>query len=178
MRVCMITDGEHITALSQDLQKSLMERFINKGYEVLHYGVTKDDIAHCNGCFGCWIKTPGECIIADKISAINKDCMNSELVIYVSPIVFGGFSGIMKNTLDRSLPNVSPFFTVAADQTTHNPRYDKYPLRSVIGYGNSITTKEQNLFCQWVVAHGIGEKVYVYSSSADKDNILVELTNI
>ena len=48
------------------------------------------DIRYCIGCFGCWVKTPGECsIAADDTRDIRKAYMNSDLVIFVSPIIMG-----------------------------------------------------------------------------------------
>lgn len=104
--------------------------------------------------------------------------MNSDLVIYLSPIVFGGFSASVKNVLDRTLPNISPFFTTNNGVTTHKKRYDHYPLTAIIGYGDGITKAEQHTFIKWITTHSIGQKVYLCLSSKDSQNIVSDLMTI
>ncbi len=81
-------------------------------------------IADCVGCFGCWIKTPGECIINDAAKDIAKRMAAADLKVFVTPIVFGGYSYELKKMLDRQICLILPFFTKINGEVHHAPRYE------------------------------------------------------
>ncbi|OQX02116.1 MAG: hypothetical protein BWK80_58615 [Desulfobacteraceae bacterium IS3] len=90
-------------------------------------------IVHCVGCFGCWNKTPGSCVMKDDSAKIVKAVVNSDLLIFLTPITFGGYSSELKKALDRIICIVSPFFIKINGETHHKPRYAKYPKLMGIG---------------------------------------------
>ena len=61
-------------------------------------------IAHCVGCFKCWIKTPGECIMNDDARDIAKQIINSDIIICLSPVTFGGYNSEIKKVFDKIIP--------------------------------------------------------------------------
>ncbi|HEY8910636.1 MAG TPA: NAD(P)H-dependent oxidoreductase [Desulfosporosinus sp.] len=130
--------------------------------------VGTDNLTFCMGCFGCWIKKPGECVINDIMAAINRSVMNSDTVIYLSPIIFGQFSANIKNTMDRSIPNALPFFKRRSDgQTLHPPRYDTYPKQIIIGYGDLISDEDKQLFIDITKKHRGNIEVLIYDETAE-----------
>lgn len=90
-------------------------------------------IAYCMGCFGCWVQTPGECVIKDYETEIVKHLVQSDLVIYFTPITFGGYSSILKKAVDRQISRVLPYFAKVKGEIHHIQRYEKH--QSLIGIG-------------------------------------------
>ncbi len=85
-------------------------------------------IGHCIGCFTCWTKTPGRCVLKDDMETLLKSYMESEIVIMASPLYVDHVTGIMKDFMDRSIPLVCPQFEMGgAGQTRHVARFVKYP---------------------------------------------------
>lgn len=173
MNVLFICDKENKTKASIDLYEKLSSLFSDKGYEGKTIEVGKKDLASCMGCFGCWIKTPGECVVNDLMTDINKSFINSDVVVYLSPIVFGQFSATMKNAVDRWLPNVLPFFEKVNGVTKHPKRYDKDPNTIVIGYGDDLSEEEKSTFIDINRHRGDMENIFVCVEE-DKNNELVE----
>ena len=62
------------------------------------------NITNCVGCFSCWVKTPGKCIIRDDAIKVYPKIAYSDKIIYVSKIKYGGYDTIMKTMLERSIP--------------------------------------------------------------------------
>jgi hypothetical protein len=121
------------------------------------------------GCFGCWVKTPGECVIKDDIGSINRAVMNSDVVVYLCPIVFGQYSANIKNAIDRWLPNMLPFFVTRPDGSTMHPRrYDTYPAQIMIGYGEGLTKQDAELFTDIIKKHRSNVEAFVYNEN-DED---------
>lgn len=89
----------------------------------------------CTGCFGCWVKTPGRCVLDDRASALPgylKQC--AELAI-LSPIWYGGYSPNVKAAVERCLGYMLPYFRVIGGETHHRMRYDNPFQLSVHFYG-------------------------------------------
>jgi multimeric flavodoxin WrbA len=91
------------------------------------------EVADCRGCFGCWTRTPGVCIIDDAGRNIAKSAVQCDLLILLTPVTFGGYSFTLKKAIDRLIPNVLPFFKKIGGELHHVPRYDRYPRFVVIG---------------------------------------------
>jgi multimeric flavodoxin WrbA len=87
----------------------------------------------CIGCFGCWVKTPGICIIKDDAPEITRTIVRSDLAVYLTPITFGGYSSLIKRQLDRSIGMMRPEFSNVAGETHHRVRYANYPR--ILGLG-------------------------------------------
>ena len=91
------------------------------------------EIKPCNGCFGCWTKTPGICVIKDDAREVTRKVVQSDLLVILTPVTFGGYSSEMKKALDRSLGMMLPYFTKIDGYTHHKPRYKRYPSWLVMG---------------------------------------------
>jgi len=120
-----------------------------------HYQLNEMDIAPCVGCFGCWIKTPGVCVIDDAGRDVAKAIVRSDLVIYLTPIQFGGYSYELKKALDRSIPIISPMFKRVHGEVHHKKRYDNYPDVLALGWLEKLTEEDETLFQSVVQRNGI-----------------------
>ena len=113
-------------------------------------------IAPCAGCFGCWTRTPGECVIKDDARDVVGSYVRSDLVVYVTPVTFGGYSSQLKKLLDRILLSVlDPRFTVVDGEVHHRLRYRRYP--KTVGFGTlpSPDPEAERLFARLVARNGI-----------------------
>lgn len=126
-----------------------------KGWNVDNIHLCQEKIATCMGCFGCWLKTPGICIINDKGQEIAKKVIRSDLTVFLTPITFGGYSYQLKKMVDRLIPNILPFFTVIDGEIHHQARYDKNPNMMVIGYLPQPDTENENIFTKLVERNAI-----------------------
>ena len=147
MKAFIISDGEYQTSGFKLLSASIHDYFGRKGFTTEAVTINNGDLAFCTGCFSCWIKTPGKCVINDGISKFNKTAMSCDLLIYLTPIIFGQFSANIKTAIDRWLPNLLPFFKTNSDgHTTHPGRYSSYPGHIFIGYADTLSPSDEALF--------------------------------
>lgn len=131
-------NSEYYEKIKMLLTKEFKENeFINK-----IINIDESNIANCLGCFGCWVRTPGECILKDDGNLIAKEVMNSSKVIIITETTFGGYSSITKKAIDRLIPNVSPLFTTINKETHYKKRYEKYPDMSIIAISDD--TEDNN----------------------------------
>lgn len=120
-----------------------------EGYEI----ISKDkSIKPCVGCFGCWLKTPGECVIKDGYECMGEKLSKTEKLVIISKYTYGGFSSFVKNVIDRSISYVLPFLRVIEGETHHKYRYEKKLDLEVIFYGTEATLEIQNAATKYVKA--------------------------
>lgn len=103
-------------------------------------------ILPCQGCFQCWTKTPGSCILNDDGNVITNAYMNSDIVIFLSRIRFGGYDALMKNIFDRMIPMILPFFCQHHGETHHKKRYETYPSIISIGLLKDHDEQQEHIF--------------------------------
>ena len=109
-------------------------------------------IRPCTGCFGCWNRTPGKCVIRDGYENMGELIRRADRVTVISRYTFGGFSGFVKNVFDRCLGYVLPQFEVVGGETHHKKRYDEDKPFTFIFYGTALTEEEKNSARRYVTA--------------------------
>lgn len=110
---------------------------------------------YCIGCFGCWLKTPGRCVIKDEYQNMGERLSRVDELLIISKATFGSYSSVVKNVLDRSISYVSPYFEIRKGEMHHKERYHKNLKISAIFYGKDITEKEKETSVNLVVANSV-----------------------
>ena len=50
--------------------------------------IYKMDIKPCKGCFSCWNKTPGKCVIRDDMEKLIDRIIVSDIIIFSFPLYY------------------------------------------------------------------------------------------
>ena len=136
-------DGQQAEAVAREVLISELE---DQASEVTTYPLREMEIRHCLGCFGCWIKTPGECVIDDPARDIARAVVQSDLVVYFTPVTFGGYSSELKKAVDRNICLVAPDFTTVNGETHHKLRYERYPRLLGVGLLVRVDPESERIF--------------------------------
>jgi len=89
-------------------------------------------IHHCEGCFSCWVRTPGICIHDDDMTELLPRLRAADVGVIASPLYGNMVTGLMKNFMDRTLPLSHPAIEQQGDQYLHPPRYEDGVYRTVL----------------------------------------------
>ena len=118
------------------------------------WDVVKDNGAMhpCIGCFGCWNKDPGRCVVRDGYEDMGARIHRADEVVVISRCTYGGFSGSVKNVFDRSLGYVLPQFEIVGGESHHKRRYDEDKPFTFIFYGHELTDEEKDSARRYVTA--------------------------
>lgn len=142
---------EVLTPIEQAIDVALSGR----GWDVNRIHLRDLQIAYCQGCFDCWVKTPGVCKTKDAARDVTRAIVRSDLLVLLTPLTFGGYSSELKKALDRSIGIVSPFFTRIGGEVHHKQRYAKYPALLGIGVAADESPEEQRIFTTLVARNAI-----------------------
>ncbi len=131
-----------------------------QGTEIEQIDLYKSDIKPCLGCFSCWSRTPGECVIKDDMQSIYDKIKASDIIIESFPLYFFGMPSVMKAFTDRCLPFMLPYQgnTVLGSASFHELRDEelmhskRLVLISTCGYVDTETMfpallKQYDLIC-------------------------------
>ncbi|MGN0687265.1 MAG: flavodoxin family protein [Oscillospiraceae bacterium] len=80
-----------------------------EGTEVSYTDIYMLDIKPCVGCFSCWSKTPGHCVIRDDMQQLYEKIQAADIVIESFPLYFFGMPSQLKCMTDRCLPFMLPY---------------------------------------------------------------------
>ena len=109
-------------------------------------------IKPCAGCFGCWIKNPGQCIIKDGYEDMGERIHRADEVVVMSRYTYGGFSSFVKNVIDRSISYMLPFFEMYRSEMHHMPRYVGMKNFTFIFRGYDLTEDDKTRARSYVEA--------------------------
>jgi NAD(P)H-dependent FMN reductase len=94
-------------------------------------------VHYCTGCYTCWTRTPGVCQLKDDMTRkLFPMYLESDLVVYASPLYHFTMNACMKAFIERTLPMVQPFLVDKGGRTSH-PLRTKPPasvMLSVAGF--------------------------------------------
>lgn len=98
-----------------------------EGHAVTAFTLREMDVKFCTGCFGCWVKTPGECVVHDASREICRTVINGDFLLWAAPLRMGFPDATLKKMMDKSIPLIHPYFVVDHGEAHHRARYDHYP---------------------------------------------------
>lgn len=139
----LILDGSH----ENDTRAVTINRALHKHLPGVETIVLREQkIGNCAGDFFCWVRNPGICNTDDDNRKIAAKIMHSDLLIYLTPVTFGGYSSQLKRMVDHQIQNILPFFANVNGEIHHQKRYRKYPNLLVIGWMDEPNHQAEAIF--------------------------------
>lgn len=86
-------------------------------------------IRPCTGCFSCWLVTPGQCILKDDMSSILEKILDTDVMVFATPLYNCSMSALMKAFHERQLPLVKPTVIINDQGEMAHPL--RYPEKGV-----------------------------------------------
>lgn len=99
-------------------------------------------ITSCIGCWSCWVKTPGRCVMKDQMAESYTDYINSDTVILLMDTAQGFINHQAKAFMDRTIPHYHPYIEIVDGECHHLARYKSYP-DMVFYFDTEGLTKEE-----------------------------------
>lgn len=181
----LILNGAHAADTELDaLQELLCTELRARGHPANALVLRNIPVAYCLGCYDCWLKTPGVCRTRDAGPGIASEFINSDVVFFLTPVTFGGYSSQLKKALDRTVGLIlSPFFTRIDGEVHHQVRYDAYPKLVAIGLMDEGNPEEETIFHTLVHRNAINlhspwyaSRVFYRQHPANEINDVLRLT--
>lgn len=129
----------------------------------------KGNIHNCIGCFGCWVKTPGRCVIHDGYEGTGSDMGKCAELILVSRCCYGSVSPFVKTVQDRAISYIHADFVIRKGEMHHKQRYQNRITLSAHLYGENITDMEKETTRELLNANAVNYDGLVKSISFYKD---------
>jgi hypothetical protein len=105
-------------------------------------------ISPCCGALSCWVRSPGRCLMPGDAQDMAVLEVHNDLMIFLTPIVFGGYSAELKKMVDHLIQNVSPYFMTIRGESRRKPRYAFYPRFMAVGYLPVPDVESEQIFTE------------------------------
>jgi multimeric flavodoxin WrbA len=128
------SDGQSKTQL---MLSYLVKGMREAGADVEVVELRNKTVKNCIGCYTCWTKTPGVCVHKDDMALeLFPKWLQSDLVVYATPLYNFTLNAAMKAFIERTLPLLEPFFLQREGKTAHPIRRNppKVVFLSVAGF--------------------------------------------
>lgn len=149
---------------------------IQNGNDTKYFDLSSLKIANCMGCFRCWTKTPGKCVIRDDATAVYPCIAKSNKVIYVSRLKYGGYDSVMKTMLERAIPIQQAFIRIHNDETHHVQRAVTPKQATIIAYGD-IDEEERDIFRNLIARNASNMSFESYNIIFTTEAMLDDMVN-
>ena len=146
MRVTVLNGSRQNDHTMDNIHDIIADQLAVIKWDTTSFTLHQFNSTHCTGCFDCWLKTPGLCKFNDDGRQIAEAYIKSDLVIFFTPITFGGYSSELKKVLDRIICLIAPYFIKINGETHHQPRYEKYPMLMGIGVLSQPESNSEQIF--------------------------------
>jgi multimeric flavodoxin WrbA len=142
------TFDAYLAQLAAVLEKS--------GYMVTLINLRDIRLRPCVGCWGCWVKTPGQCVARDASLDMDQAVINSDFTLWAAPLRMGFPSYLLKVALDKHLPLIHPYMEVAYGEAHHLRRYPRSPRLGLLLEMETFTDERDlqivsDIFCRTAI---------------------------
>lgn len=99
MKILILTGSPHKNGTSNTLVKEFVKGAIEVGHEVEIIDIAKSNIYPCLGCEACGMN--GNCIQKDDGNEILNKILNTDAIVFATPVYYFGMSAQLKMIIDR-----------------------------------------------------------------------------
>jgi len=163
MKAILLDGSQANDNTGERVRAALEAEFKTRGWDVEHIALCEKKIGACAGDFFCFVRTPGLCNVDDDNRDIAEALVNSDLMVYLTPITFGGYASTLRRMVDHQMQNVSAFFARVGGETHHTKRYKKNPDFLVVGWLDEPNAHSELVFRHLVQRNALNwhSKTYV-----------------
>ncbi len=165
MNALILNGSRTAGGLEEAAEGTINKELETAGWHVETIILRQARVSRCTGCFGCWVKTPGVCVIDDEGRDIARKAITSDLLVLLTPVTFGGYSSVLKRAIERLIPLVLPFFMRIDGEVHHRPRYLGYPALAGIGTLHGPEAESEELFRTIVKRNSLNLHSPAYSTA-------------
>ncbi len=139
-----ILNGNPVSSNFDSYLAQLKSSLEAKGHKVTQLDLRTMPLRYCVGCWGCWVKTPGECVSRDASLEMDRAVINADFVVWAAPLKMGFPSALLKMANDKHLPLIHPYIVVDHGEAHHLKRYARYPRLGLL-VEKEVSTDEGDL---------------------------------
>jgi multimeric flavodoxin WrbA len=146
MKVTLLDGTPENDPTGASVHAALLTEMQARGWEAQTFLLRELKIGNCAGDFFCWVRSPGVCNVDDDNRVIAAAIVNSDLLVYLTPVTFGGYSSTLKRMVDHQIQNISPFFAQVDGEVHHQKRYRRYPDFLAVGWLDAPNPQAEVVF--------------------------------
>ena len=100
MKITVITGSSRKNGTSNYMADEFIRGAKESGHEVFRFDSARADVKNCLGCNSCGMGTK-PCIHKDDFVELREHLLNSETIVFVTPMYYFGMSSTLKKVIDR-----------------------------------------------------------------------------
>ncbi|HTX80518.1 MAG TPA: hypothetical protein VMC62_12660 [Longilinea sp.] len=131
MKITLL-NGNSTDSPFNDYLTEVQSALENAGHLVTRLDLRRLSLRYCIGCFGCWVKTPGQCVSCDASLEMDRAVVQSDFTLWAAPLKMGFPSTLLKMATDKFLPLIHPYIVVDHMEAHHLARYNHYPCLGLL----------------------------------------------
>lgn len=116
-----------------------------RGHQVHHSELRSMRVCQCRGCFGCWTKTPGRCVIRDDGERLARGVLAADVAVLASPATMGFTTALLRRGVERLLPLLHPHMRLVDGEVHHRQRYPHRPRLALLHGHEGLDAEDREL---------------------------------
>jgi len=124
--------NSNTNVMIESLEKGMQEN----NSEIVNIYLSEKDIQYCKGCYSCWFKTPGKCVINDQMAELLDIIRDVDILVFGTPLYFNNISGMLKVFFDRMT-------AAGGDPHKKNSKGDSQKVKIILVANCGFPYKEQ-----------------------------------
>lgn len=148
--IVIVSDNE-----KEDIGTGLYKYYKNINEHVEFISASGRNIKLCYGYDGCAYKTYGKCIYRDDMDKMLPTIIRGDIVIFTSPLIWGGFSYDIKKVIDKIALIGSRFYIVRNKELVKGTIAD---MKKIVGVAFSEKSSDACI-CDTLILDNVDFKV-------------------